>query len=87
MDGRRCEPRAVPASLECAVSILLRIRHREEAERQAKVLAMIAREVDPGVPMRVVGTPAGDEQRLRGIPALGRGVGGAIAGTRPGNVR
>jgi hypothetical protein len=26
----------------------------------------------------------GDEQRLRGIPAIGRGVAGAIPGTKPG---
>lgn len=26
----------------------------------------------------------GDTRRLRGIPAIGRGVGGEIAGTRPG---
>ena len=29
------------------------------------------------------GTAAGDERRLRGIPAVGRGCAGAIAGTRP----
>lgn len=29
----------------------------------------------------------GDERALRGIPAIGRGVTGAIPGTRPGDVR
>lgn len=29
-------------------------------------------------------TPAGDTQRLRGIPAIGRGVAGHIPGTNPG---
>lgn len=30
-------------------------------------------------------TKAGDERRLRGVPAIGRGVAGAIPGTRPGD--
>ena len=30
-------------------------------------------------------TAGGDERRLRGIPAIGRGCGGAIRGTRPGD--
>jgi len=29
-------------------------------------------------------TAAGDESRLRGLPAVGRGCSGAIPGTRPG---
>lgn len=28
-------------------------------------------------------SPAGDEQRLRAIPVIARGIGGAIPGTRP----
>ena len=30
------------------------------------------------------GTPAGDERKLRGIPAIGRGVTGAVGGSVPG---
>lgn len=30
-------------------------------------------------------TAAGDERKLRGIPAIGRGVTGAIRNTRPGD--
>lgn len=32
-------------------------------------------------------TAAGDERKLRGIPAIGRGVTGAIPGTSPHSVR
>lgn len=31
-------------------------------------------------------TAGGDERKLRGIPAIGRGVQGAIQGTRPDNI-
>ena len=53
-------------------------------EKNAQLIASIAREAEPSTPMRPSATPAGDERRLRGIPAIGRGVGGAIPGTRPG---
>lgn len=51
----------------------------------AKQLAQFAREADDSLVLRTVrgATPAGDEQRLRGIPALARGVGGTIRGTQP----
>lgn len=63
------------------MSILLRVRHREEAEAQAKVMAQLARETDIAVPLR----SGADERnkRLRGIPAVGRNVAGELAGTRP----
>lgn len=48
----------------------------------AKVLAQFARESGPAVLSRGA-TAGGDERKLRGIPAIGRGVGGAIPGTRP----
>lgn len=49
-----------------------------EAEERAK-LREVERELDtPGD-----GTASGDTKGLRGIPAIGRGVGGAIAGTDP----
>lgn len=46
---------------------------------------ILARELDrsPEAVMPVAGAPAGDERDLRGIPAIGRNVAGAIAGTRP----
>lgn len=63
------------------MSILLRVRHEAEAERQAKIIAQVARETDVSVPLR-----SGADERnklLRGIPAVGRNVSGAITGTRP----
>ena len=32
-------------------------------------------------------TPAGDTRKLRGIPAIGKGVRGAIPGSVPGDIR
>lgn len=60
-------------------------RNADHARAVAVMLVRIARETGDVVFERPVrgATPAGDEQRLRGIPALGRGVAGAIAGTRP----
>lgn len=57
------------------------------AQAQAKQLADIARDTATETitlkPVRGA-TPAGDEQRLRGIPVVGaRGVGGTIKGTQP----
>lgn len=53
---------------------------REEALRQQRQVAQITNqpEEDP-----VVGVAGGDSQRLRGIPAVGRGVDGSIPGTDP----
>lgn len=53
---------------------------------QADQLADLARSTEPELPpIRFTGVTApGDERRLRGIPAIGRGVAGAINGTRPG---
>ena len=49
-----------------------------DAEERAK-LREVERELDtPGS-----GTASGDTKGLRGIPAIGRGVGGAIAGSDP----
>jgi hypothetical protein len=56
-----------------------------EVEQERK-LARIAMET--GASVEYVGThatAAGDYRKLRGIPAIGRGVSGAIQGTRPGD--
>jgi hypothetical protein len=54
---------------------------------QARLLADIIRNINPDDPTaaeRVYTTTlAGDERKLRGIPAIGRGVTGAIPGTSP----
>ena len=63
------------------MSILLRIRHHDENERNAKIIAQIARETDKNIDLR----PSSDDrnERLRGIPAVGMNVSGAISHTRP----
>jgi hypothetical protein len=64
------------------MTILLRVRHYQEAQRQAKIIADLARETShqPNPPTL---RPAGDERTLRGIPAIGRNVSGCIQGTNP----
>jgi hypothetical protein len=49
-----------------------------DAEERAKL-----REVDRALDTPGEGTASGDFRGLRGIPAIGRGVGGAIAGSDP----
>lgn len=57
---------------------------RQVHAKNALLIARLALEAEPDVPMRASVTPAGDERRLRGIPAIGRGVAGAVPGSRPG---
>jgi hypothetical protein len=58
-------------------------RRQLEADDRAKV-ARIVREVgEEDVAGVAGGTAGGDERRLRGIPAVGRGCAGAIRGTNP----
>lgn len=62
----------------------LHARRALEAAKNAKLLAQLAREDGAPVFERPrVAVDAGDERTLRGIPAIGRNVGGAIPGTRP----
>jgi hypothetical protein len=59
-------------------------RHAEEATRNAALLAQLA--LEDGAPRftrPAQATDAADERTLRGIPAIGRNVSGAIPGTRP----
>ena len=53
---------------------------REDARKVDRIVGE-AEAVD-AVPTGV--TAGGDERRLRGVPAIGRGVSGAIPGTVPG---
>lgn len=59
-------------------------RAHELRAAQAQLLATIIREIDPDDPVlterRYATTLAGDERKLRGIPAIGRGVAGATSG-------
>jgi hypothetical protein len=55
---------------------------------QARVLAKILQDINPDEqPSKYRTPPGGDNQRLRGIPAVGRGVAGAIPNTTPGAFR
>ena len=66
-------------------------RSHELRRAQAQQLATILLEVDPTEPAlqerRYRATAAGDERKLRGIPAIGRSVTGAIPGTSPHQIR
>lgn len=53
---------------------------------QAHQLAEILQDVDTDQEVFVT-TAGGDEQKLRGIPAIGRGVAGHIPGTSPHSIR
>jgi hypothetical protein len=64
-------------------SISLAAKHAALDAHHAQVMRRIEAEtVDQTIAFRGA-TAGGDTQRLRGIPAIGRGVGGAINGTRP----
>lgn len=54
---------------------------------QAQQIATIIRDIDPTDQTTYRTTAAGDERKLRGIPAIGRGVTGAIPGTSPHSIR
>lgn len=59
-------------------------RRQLAAEDEAKVRRIVAEVGDAEMPSSTAGaTAAGDERRLRGVPAVGRGVSGAIPGTSP----
>lgn len=61
--------------------------HYQHIDDQRK-LARILLETGEPAPIRVGhATAGGDERRLRGIPAIGRGVAGAINRTSPHHVR
>jgi hypothetical protein len=61
-------------------------RYAQEPDFQQK-LARILLEVGEPAPPSTGVTAGGDERRLRGIPAIGRGVTGAVPGTAPHTLR
>lgn len=65
--------------------ILRRFDAHAERLHDERRLANILLETGEPAPTttRAGATPAGDERRLRGIPAIARGVPGHIPGTRP----
>lgn len=59
-------------------------RRSLEATQQARQLVAVARGTDAPISApRTRASAGGDSRSLRGIPAIGRGVAGAIAGTAP----
>jgi len=62
----------------------LLIKHAELDAHMAQQMLQIARDTGDAPIVDKVLSRLGDERQLRGIPALARGVGGAIAGSRPG---
>jgi hypothetical protein len=68
----------------------LQLRNHQLDQHNAELLARITLETATSddqhhTPEHRVLSRLGDEIQLRGIPAIGRGVQGAINGTRPGN--
>jgi hypothetical protein len=63
-------------------------RYREDVALERQLLAL-ARELEEPLPTaRVAGAAAlGDARKLRGVPVVGSGIGGAIPGTRPDHQR
>jgi hypothetical protein len=63
----------------------LLVKHAALDEHNARLIARIAKDTNTA-PVPNSGktlSRLGDEQQLRGIPAIGHGVQGAIPGTRP----
>lgn len=63
-------------------------KHADLDAHNARLIAQVARETGGNLTQereRKVLSRLGDEQQLRGIPAVGRGVTGAINRTRPGD--
>lgn len=60
---------------------------RQQREADRAKLDRLAQDSAHLTNAKTFGTPAGDERKLRGIPAIGRNVTGAIPGSSPHNVR
>jgi hypothetical protein len=85
-DARRAVPRPSPVvEFRAVPTFTLLAKHAALDAANAQLLAQLAREADVHTPMRpTAATAGGDEAKLRGLPAIGRGVSGAIRGTKPG---
>ncbi len=71
------------------MNVTLAAKHHALRVHQAQVLAQILTELDTDTlePPRTYATAGGDHRKLRGIPAIGRSVQGAIPGTSPHAIR
>lgn len=73
-----------------AAGLLLAVKHADLDEQNARLMVDIARDTatsDEPIRSARGATAGGDERKLRGIPAIGRGVAGAIPGTSPHQTR
>jgi hypothetical protein len=66
------------------MSRLLARLQRAELERQAKAAVRRALQAPDPAERRAAASAGGEPDAMRGVPILGRGIGGAIKGTRPG---
>ena len=57
--------------------------HADQAARRRNLNRILDTPEDPTTTRRYRTTAGGDETKLRGIPAIARGVPGHIPGTRP----
>lgn len=67
--------------------LLARMQREELLDWQAKIVAEALRETGADAPTRHKATAGGDPLTLRGLPAIGPGVSGAIRGTDPARQR
>jgi hypothetical protein len=58
-------------------------RYQQQQEDARKLADILAQPVDDTTTARHGATLAGDKQRLRGLPAVSRGVSGTQPGTQP----
>lgn len=66
------------------MAILLVVKHAELDLHNLRIRERITRETITDQPHTLTrGTAPGDARKLRGIPAIGRNVAGAIPGTSP----
>lgn len=68
-------------------SLLLVVKGWQEEAEFARQQIRIAQETNTVETLIVGATAGGDARKLRGIPAIARGVAGAIPGTSPHSVR
>jgi hypothetical protein len=75
---------AITSRIEQEIAANRAFRRQEHARDQKKITRIVAQVDELEVATIAVGaTAAGDERRLRGIPAVGRGCAGHIRRTRP----
>jgi hypothetical protein len=66
-------------------TFLIAVRNAQLDAENARILARITLETAAEGKTLAGATAAGDSRKLRGIPAIGRGVSGAIPGSQPGS--